>query len=149
MRIREAELQDLPVLHRIEERCFSDPWSRGLIRDCLENSALYRVYAAEDETGILGYSVLSLIADQAGVDNLAVLPEQRRRGIGAALLSRMVSDAGNHGMQWVFLEVRESNASAIALYERAGFIEVGFRKNYYQNPEEGAKLYTLTLSDTE
>ena len=148
-RIREAVPGDLPALSAIEQRCFTDPWSERLIRDCLENDSLYRMYAAEDESGIVGYGVLSMVADEAGVDNLAVLPEARRQGIGAALLSRMIFEAGIHGMTWVFLEVRESNAPAIALYERAGFVEVGFRRNYYQNPEEGAKLYTLTLSETE
>ena len=147
--IREAEERDLAKLHEIEVSCFSDPWSPGLIRECLENSALYRVYAAEDENGILGYSVMSLVADQAGVDNLAVLPAFRRRGIGAALLSKMISEARIHDMAWVFLEVRESNESAIALYERSGFQKVGFRKHYYENPEEGAVLYTLTLYETE
>ena len=145
--IREAEISDLPALAEAEKICFSDPWSEGLIRECLENDSLYRLYLAEDGTGILGYAVISFVADQAGIDNLAVLPWARRRGIGAALLRRMISEARIRDMIWVFLEVRESNVPAISLYERFGFQEVGYRKNYYENPREGAKLYTLTLPD--
>ena len=144
--IRAASPEDLPVLSEIEEACFSDPWSIGLIRECLENPSLYRLYAAEDREGVFGYSVMSLVLDEAGIDNLAVLPEHRRSGAGAALLTKMLSDARKLSAKSAVLEVRESNLPAIALYERTGFRQVGFRKNYYDNPTEGARLYSLPLS---
>ena len=96
--------------------------------------------------GVFGYSVMSLVLDEAGIDNLAVLPGHRRSGAGSALLSQMLSDARMLSAESAVLEVRESNTPAIALYERFGFQQVGFRKNYYENPTEGAKLYSLRLS---
>ena len=145
-RVRAASPEDLPVLSKIEKACFSDPWSVVLIRECLDNPSLYRLYAAEDEEGVFGYSVMSLVLDEAGIDNLAVLPGHRRSGAGSALLSQMLSDARMLSAESAVLEVRESNTPAIALYERFGFQQVGFRKNYYENPTEGAKLYSLRLS---
>ena len=145
-RVRAASPEDLPVLSKIEKACFSDPWSVVLIRECLDNPSLYRLYAAEDEDGVFGYSVMSLVLDEAGIDNLAVLPGHRRSGAGSALLSQMLSDARMLSAESAVLEVRESNTPAIALYERFGFQQVGFRKNYYENPTEGAKLYSLRLS---
>ena len=145
-RVRAASPEDLPVLWKIEKACFSDPWSVVLIRECLDNPSLYRLYAAEDEEGVFGYSVMSLVLDEAGIDNLAVLPGHRRSGAGSALLSQMLSDARMLSAESAVLEVRESNTPAIALYERFGFQQVGFRKNYYENPTEGAKLYSLRLS---
>ena len=145
-RVRAASPEDLPVLSKIEKACFSDPWSVVLIRECLDNPSLYRLYAAEDEEGVFGYSVMSLVLDEAGIDNLAVLPGHRRSGAGSALLSQMLSDARMLSAESAVLEVRENNTPAIALYERFGFQQVGFRKNYYENPTEGAKLYSLRLS---
>ncbi len=145
-RVRAASPEDLPVLSKIEKACFSDPWSVVLIRECLDNPSLYRLYAAEDEERVLGYSVMRLVLDEAGIDNLAVLPGHRRSGAGSALLSQMLSDARMLSAESAVLEVRESNTPAIALYERFGFQQVGFRKNYYENPTEGAKLYSLRLS---
>ena len=145
-RVRAASPEDLPVLSKIEKACFSDPWSVVLIRECLDNPSLYRLYAAEDEEGVFGYSVMSLVLDEAGIDNLAALPGHRRSGAGSALLSQMLSDARMLSAESAVLEVRESNTPAIALYERFGFQQVGFRKNYYENPTEGAKLYSLRLS---
>ena len=145
-RVRAASPEDLPVLSKIEKACFSDPWSVVLIRECLDNPSLYRLYAAEDEEGVFGYSVMSLVLDEAGIDNLAVLPGHRRSGAGSALLSQMLSDARMLSAESAVLEVRESNTPAIALYECFGFQQVGFRKNYYENPTEGAKLYSLRLS---
>ena len=93
-RVRAASPEDLPVLSKIEKACFSDPWSVVLIRECLDNPSLYRLYAAEDEEGVFGYSVMSLVLDEAGIDNLAVLPGHRRSGAGQRFFHRCYRTRG-------------------------------------------------------
>ena len=149
MRIRPAEESDLPKLALIEKICFSTPWSENELRSSLMNRALYRFYVAEEEGEIAGYSGMSLILSEADVDNVAVLPRFRRRGIGRALLQQMIADAEALSMESVILEVRDSNLPAITLYENLGFRMIGFRKQYYQNPAEGARIYALRLPAAE
>ena len=97
-----------------------------------------------EDGGLLGYAVLSVILDEGNLDNIAVARPARRRGVGDALLS-VLTGFGREHLACLMLEVRASNAPAIALYEKHGFAAVGRRKNYYDAPREDAVLMTLTF----
>ena len=86
------------------------------------------------------------VLDEAYISNVAVSPDCRRQGIGAALIAELTRRAGRLELAFLTLEARASNAPAIRLYEKMGFRQVGRRKRYYQRPEADAVLMTLFLS---
>ncbi len=120
---------------------FSDPWSTQDFRDCV-TFALFFV-AEEAEEQIAGYVVALEAADEGEILNLSVAPAGRRRGLGRALVEQMVKTLRKRGVGQIYLEVRESNASARALYASGGFKEVGRRKAYYRRPVEDAIVLRL------
>jgi ribosomal-protein-alanine N-acetyltransferase len=144
-RIRPAVLADAPALVAIERRCFGDPWSEGSFRDAL-TSVWNFVLVAQAARGVVGYLIGREAAGTGEVLNLAVTPEYRRRGVGEALLGAGLAAFRRSRMEEVFLEVRESNTSARALYARHGFRPVGQRSAYYRNPKEDALVLRLELS---
>jgi [ribosomal protein S18]-alanine N-acetyltransferase len=119
---------------------FADPWSTQDFRDCIA-FALFLVAEAEDK--ILGYVVALDAADEGEILNLAVAEDGRRRGLGRALVAAIVGALTERGVRQVYLEVRESNAPARALYSEFGFREVGRRKAYYRRPVEDAMVLRL------
>jgi len=139
-RIRPAELTDVPAVHAIEQRVFADPWSTQDFRDCVA-FALFLV--AEEDQRVAGYAVALDAADEGDILNLAVAEGGRRRGLGRALVQAIVDNLAERGVREVFLEVRESNAAARALYTAFGFREVGRRKGYYRRPVEDAIVLRL------
>jgi ribosomal-protein-alanine N-acetyltransferase len=94
---------------------------------------------------VVGYVVAWLVADEAEVANLAVAPEWRGRGVGAALLDAALNEARKGGAHVAHLEVRDSNVAARALYGSRGFMPVGRRRRYYQAPVEDAVLLRCDL----
>ncbi len=123
-------------MHAIEQSVFADPWSTQDFRDCLSSDALFRV--AETRDCVAGYVVALDAADEGEILNLAVAPGGRRRGLGRALVLEVLDALAGRGVRQVYLEVRESNAPARALYAAHGFTEVGRRKQYYRRPVEDA-----------
>lgn len=119
----------------LEVRCFSDPWSPAGFAAELESELSRDLAAVEGET-LLGYLCAAEDGEIAYISNLAVLPERRRQGIGAALLTAACAGAQARGCGSVTLEVRESNASARALYAAHGFFEAGRRRGLYDDPPE-------------
>lgn len=105
---------------------------------------------SESNGEIHGFLVGRLAADQAELLNLAVAPTQRRQGAGTALLTKALEEWRSQGAKSVYLEVRESNTTAIAFYEKYGFAQTGFRKGYYRAPDEAAltMVKKLTASPT-
>ena len=144
-RIRPAVLADAPALVAIERRCFGDPWSEASFREAL-SSVWNFVLVAQAARGVVGYLVGREAGGTGEVLNLAVTPEFRRRGVGEALLSTGLAAFRRSRTEEVFLEVRESNTSARALYGRHGFRPVGQRSAYYRNPKEDALVLRLELS---
>jgi len=143
-RIRPAEPADAPALSAIERRCFTDPWSPAGFQDALATAGGFGV-AAVRNAEVLGYLIARVVADEAEILNLAVTPDARRRGIGSALLHAGLDHCTRHHVTAVFLEVRESNRQARALYGAHGFRAVGQRAGYYRNPPEDAMVLRLTL----
>lgn len=143
-RIRPATSADAPALATVERRCFSDPWSEHSFREALGASWTFGL-VAEIPRGTVGY----LIGREAGgvgeVLNLAVAPDYRRRGLARGLLDAGLATMRRRGVSEVFLEVRESNITAQALYLAYGFRPVGQRNDYYRNPREDALVLRLDL----
>lgn len=129
----------VPQIAQLEKECFSDPWSVSSIATELDNRLSYWLVAVENGT-VLGYIGSQTVLGETDIMNLAVSPDARRRGIGRALLLRLMTDLKNGGNRCVSLEVRESNEVAKALYASLGFVQVGLRPNYYRNPKEGALI---------
>lgn len=143
-----ATEEHLPQLTALEQICFpADPWSESVYRAALNNPAVAILLAQGEDGALLGYAVLSTVLDEGNLDNIAVAPEARRNGVADALLSALTAFGREH-LACLMLEVRSSNAPAIALYEKHGFTAVGRRKNYYDAPREDAILMTLSF-DTE
>ena len=124
--MREA---DLDAVMAIERRAYPFPWTVGIFRDCL--GADYPAWVLEDAGVLIGYGVLSIAAGEAHVLNLCIEPAVQGAGHGRRLLRSLVRLARGHGAQRVFLEVRPSNPTAIALYHDEGFNEIGRRPRYY------------------
>ncbi len=134
----------LDALRKLEERCFSVPWTREQLRAELPD-AHHEFLAAESGEDVLGYVGMMYVLDEGYISNVAVAPEHRRQGIAAALLRELLRRAEALGLSFVTLEVRASNEAAIALYGGFGFLPVGRRKGYYSEPKEDALLMTKFL----
>ena len=123
----------------LEKICFSDPWSERSIASELDNKLAFWLVATEGET-VAGYIGSQTVMEESDMMNVAVHPDFRRQGIAEALVSGLVEHLKAMGSHCLTLEVRASNAPAIALYEKLGFAEIGRRKNYYRNPREDALI---------
>ena len=146
--IRPAHAADLARVVEIERACFSDPWTFGAFRSALTEERL-NFHVALTEGLVVGYAVSWCVIDEAELANLAVHPAVRGRRVGAALLDKAMDDARLAGCVVMHLEVRDSNASARALYESRGFGMVGRRKGYYRAPVEDALILRARLVERE
>ncbi len=136
VKLNESHVSQVAELEKI---CFSNPWSENSVASELKNSlSLWLV--AEEEGRVAGYIGSQTVCNETDMMNVAVHPGFRRRGIGEALVNALVEDLKAMESHCLTLEVRASNAPAIALYEKLGFSEIGRRKNYYRNPREDALI---------
>ena len=148
--LRRATPADVNPVLDIEAASFSDPWSRYALASSIASPTVRFTVAELPGQGgappvVAGYSVLARAADEAELLNLAVAEGARGRGIGAALVRQAIADAMEWGAWALFLEVRASNAAALALYLHAGFSEVGRRRGYYRRPSEDALILRREL----
>jgi len=133
----------LEELERLERICFSRPWSRKMLAEELDNECAAFLVAEDPSTGqVAGYAGLLVMADEGYITNVAVFPEYRRRGVAGQLIAVFDQFARGNRLAFLTLEVRPSNAAAIALYQSFGFAEAGRRKNYYDLPKEDALILT-------
>ena len=123
----------------LEKVCFSDPWSENSIASELRNPLSLWLVAMDGET-LAGYVGSQAVMGEADMMNVAVSPDYRRQGIAGELVTRLVEELKSRGNHSLALEVRESNFGAIALYQKLGFAQVGYRPGYYRNPKEGALI---------
>ena len=136
IRMNESHIEPIA---QIEKLCFSDPWSVQSIGSELKNPlSLWLV--AMDGDRVAGYVGSQTVLGEADMMNLAVHPDYRWRGIGEELVIRLVEQLRLQGSHILMLEVRASNAPAIALYDKLGFFQVGRRPNYYTKPKEDALI---------
>ena len=134
----------------LELACFSRPWSRQMLAEELDNQCAAFLVALEPETEkVIGYAGLLVAADEGYITNVAVFPPYRRRGAAGKLLDVFLRFARANHLAFLTLEVRPSNAAAIALYTRFGFREAGRRRNYYDLPKEDALILTRTFEEDD
>lgn len=147
MNTRLMTTADLREVMAIERASYPFPWTEGIFRDCLRIGYLCRVLINARDA-VTGYGVLSHGAGEAHVLNICVAAAYRRRGLGEAILLQLIDDARQLCADTLLLEVRPSNTTAIELYRKLGFNEIGLRKNYYpaaHNAREDAIMFGLVL----
>ncbi|MFI0370256.1 ribosomal protein S18-alanine N-acetyltransferase [Actinomadura sp. 1N219] len=141
---------DVPTVHLLEQSLFpEDAWSEEMLTGELADQPRTRHYVVAEAPGgeIVGYAGLAAAGGQADVQTIGVRADQRKSGVGAALLAELLDEAARRGSEAVFLEVRADNDAARRLYERFGFAEVGIRKRYYQPSDVDAIVMCRKLRD--
>ncbi len=134
----------------LERTCFSNPWSRNMLAEELENACSAFLVALDAENGnVVGYAGLLAVVDEGCITKMAVRPDCRRGGVAGQLLDVFIRFAEGSGLAFLTLEVRESNYAAIALYGSRGFRGEGRRKNYYDHPKEDAIIMTKVFGAAE
>ena len=129
-------LDDIEAVHAIETACFRTPWSKeSFYREVTDNACARYVVLREDGVAV-AYAGVWFVLDEGHITNIAVRPDRRGLGYGEKVTRAMIQLAADSGMNWMTLEVRRSNVAAQNLYHKLGFIDVGFRKRYYENSED-------------
>lgn len=135
-------INHLDGVEKIEKACFSHPWSRDDLKKQLSLDTSHFIVALDGDT-VAGYMGLQIFSHEGYVTNIAVLPQFRRRGIANALLAHSFEN----DMDFITLEVRQSNFAAIALYEKSGFENMGVRPHFYSDPDENAVIMTKYFTE--
>ena len=152
--LRPATEADLREITRIERSCFADPWSEDSFRRLLGvPPAIFLVAVSSPESAIAGYVVGFSVDEDAEILNVAVDAPFRGKGLAGQMLDAVLIELASRGVHQAFLEVRESNKAALALYASRGFTEIGRRPDYYRRPVEDALVMRRVLEvadgDTE
>lgn len=134
---KEEHARDIAL---IEEMCFSMPWSEKTILDSYAHGT--RFFVAEKDGKAVGYCSISIVCDEGYIANIATHKNYRSKGIARAVLSAVISHALENRLEFITLEVRQSNTAAINLYKKFGFTEQAVRKNFYDDPKEDALIMT-------
>ena len=132
---------DVDAVHEIETACFKTPWSKdSFLHEVTENQCARYVVVREDGRAI-AYAGVWFILDEGHITNIAVHPDRRGMGYGEMVTRAMIQLAADSGMAVMTLEVRRSNEVAQKLYHKLGFIDVGYRKKYYENTEDALIMF--------
>ena len=132
--LRPMHMGDLDTIMQIEPTIYSHPWTRGNFSDSLNSGYsawILKDTVMEDKAEMIGYALMMMVMDEAHLLNLGVAKQRQKQGLGRYLLEHMIALAKRHKAANMFLEVRPSNISAIALYENMGFCEMAVRRGYY------------------
>ena len=136
MILRAWEKKDVDTIAEMEKRCFpQDAWTKGMLSELLDSPYEWAVLA-EEGGQVCGYACLFTLFETADLMNIAVDEPFRGRGIACRLIEALHKNAKELGAERVMLEVRVSNAPAIALYKKYGYEKIAVRKNYYGNGED-------------
>ncbi len=139
MEIRRARAEDISAITAAEKEIFPDPWTERDINTSVSVDGSM-CYCAVSDGVLYAYIIGRVIAPEGEIYRIATLPKYRGRGIAYRLLSYAVKTERGRGLERLFLEVREQNKPARALYNSFGFTEIGIRKNYYKDPADNAIL---------
>ena len=150
--VESATAADVDALVALEHLCFSHPWTPRNFADAMADPPRGRVVVlrvphaqADPERGIAAYCAYALAAGELHVHNLAVRPDDRRRGWGRVLMRVVLGLAARQGASVALLEVRRSNEAARRLYESLGFHVLATRRDYYSRPTEDALVMEMSL----
>lgn len=136
MKIRNWKYEDILRISEMEKECFpEEPWNFQMLASSFESEAFTGVIA-EDGDEIAGYGGITVAADSADIDNIAVTEPYRRSGVGTKILKALCAAAAEKGVNKVFLEVRVSNSSAMSMYLKNGFKGAYARTRYYTDGED-------------
>ncbi len=137
--IRQMTEEDVAAVAALEAENFSRPWSYDAFSKTLSDEN-YIVIIAKDTDALLGYCVLLCTGEEADITNVCTASAARGKGVATGMLTALMEAGKSRGVAEFFLEVREGNVPARALYTKLGFEEIGLRKNYYEEPREHAVL---------
>ncbi len=146
MEIKKLKCEHTHRVHKVLCDAFLNPWSEDTVRTLLQSDKAVCFGAFEGEE-LVGYAVLEWVLDEGSLTDIAVLKEFRGRGISKLLMDEIVKAAKDMSLQFVTLEVRESNVPAVSLYKKYGFADVGKRPRYYSTPTEDAVLMTKYMNE--
>lgn len=137
--------EDLTGVLEVESESFTNPWTREMYEWELQNRQVCHIYVVRTpEYRVAGFCAFWLVVDEIHINNVAVRPGLRARGLGTALLTHVLEAARTLGAGRATLEVRASNVDAQRLYGRLGFVQAGIRRRYYTNPVEDAVILWRT-----
>ncbi len=144
--IRSATVADIPAMLQIEQNATTHPWSEATFGTCF-GERYFNAVLLDDKNTIIGFYIGEKVAVEASLFNIAVSPAAQGKGFGLQLLQHFIAQAQQLDALDCWLEVRQSNTSAIKLYEKCGFIQTGLRPNYYPTAtgREDAILMALPL----
>jgi ribosomal-protein-alanine N-acetyltransferase len=143
--IRPMRLSDLDEVFAIEQNAHISPWSKGIFSDCIKVG--YDCLVLAKKRQVQGFTIARMAAGECHLLNLCIAKDAQRKGFGEALLQHVIKKA-KKDCQVIMLEVRPTNIKAIRLYQKYQFTEIGYRKNYYTNPDnshEDAIVLSKTL----
>jgi [ribosomal protein S18]-alanine N-acetyltransferase len=141
-----ASKQHIASILRIERESFSDPWSEEAFAGMIDSPLAWFTVAINDDDCVIGYTAATGAWEDGEILSVAVQNSERGKGIGGLLLDSAIAALKDLLVARVFLEVRESNAAAIALYKSRGFTQMSVRRNYYRRPVENALVMRLDTS---
>ncbi len=146
--VRKASITDVPAMIKIARATpTASQWSEAQYFELFApNSPNRLALVIEQESSLLGFLVARCSREEYEIENIAVSAAQQRQGLGTKLLKEFMRIVGEILPTKVFVEVRESNMVACALYSKLGFKQIGERKNYYRDPEESALLYQIVIA---
>lgn len=144
--IAQMQEQDTAAAAEIEAAVCSMPWSGQGFSDALKQDTLF--LTAKQNGKVAGYCGMYCAFEEGEITNVAVAPKQQKQGIGRKLVSCLLEQGKQRGIERIVLEVRVSNAPAIKLYESFGFWHAGIRKGFYEKPREDALIMVLELIPT-
>lgn len=144
VKIKQISKKDASCVAKIEEECFSTPFSEDDILGYIDNP-IWNFFVAKSGDSVVGYISFTKIIDECQIVNVAVSETARKMGVGTLLIENLLDFCHQNSVNKLFLEVRESNVPAIKLYEKFGFSVVGVSKNHYSMPTENALLMNLEI----
>jgi len=141
---------DLADVMEIDRVSFSSPWTPEMYRAEQQNPGVSSIVVLRiPECRVAGYCSYWFVVDEIHVNNVAVRPEYRRRGLGTRLVERVLEDGRRRGAVRVLLEVRSANLAARQLYEQMGFTVLGVRRAYYREPVDDALMLSRDIQNLE
>ncbi len=124
---------------KVEKECFKDPWSEKMFQEEICGKFSH-YFVVEENNHAVGYMGMWALSGEGHITNIAIGKAFRKKGYAKALLTHFINIAKSENLEFMTLEVRESNIPAITLYKSFGFTQVGVRKNYYENSENALLL---------